>query len=338
MPFDITSIEDIAAVEKHALAACVPVGPKILNVGEILALNVREASMMIEGIMPAAGASLIVGAAKSGKTLAAVQMAIAVASGEALYDNYRVLTPGPVLIVEQDDPAGAGSVKTILQRSKVDVAGIPFHLVASVPYQFGSEFLTWLEAEIVGLGIRLVVLDSYTALRGSRPKGVDIVKAEQSDLMQLDALAKRTNCALVIIHHSSKGSAGLDWSEKAAGTFAMSAATESQMFISRFPELDGAAAERLVRIRGRHSEDLEMVLRFRKETLDYELVLEGGASSLYPVLLQLKTALGAQAFSPKDLSHATGLSIATAHRHISRLYRANAIQKRGHGEYVLVAR
>ena len=81
-----------------------------------------------------------------------------------------------------------------------------------------------------------------------------------------------------------------------------------------------------------------MVLRFRKETLDYELVLEGGASSLYPLLLQIKTAFGAQAFSPKDFSHSTGLSIATAHRHINRLYRANAIQKRGHGEYVLVAR
>jgi hypothetical protein len=338
MPFDIASVEDIAVIEKHAMAASAPDGPKVLNVADILALDVPEAAMLIEGIVPAAGASLIVGAAKSGKTLAAVQMAIAVASGEALYGNYRVLTPGSVFVVEQDDPAGAGSVKTILQRSEVGVAGIPFHLVAGVPYQFGPDFLAWLEGEMVRLGARLVVLDSYTALRGSRPKGVDIVKAEQSDLIQLDALAKRTNCALAIIHHSSKGSAGLDWSEKAAGTFAMSAATESQMFISRFPEIDGAAAERLVRIRGRHSEDLEMVLRFRKETLDYELVLEGGASSLYPLLLQLKTAFGTQAFSPKEVSHATGLSIATTHRQITRLYRANAIQKRGHGEYVLVAR
>lgn len=311
--------------------------PRVLSVADILKLDIPEASMLIEGIVPAAGASLIVGAAKSGKTLDAIQKAIAVASGSALYGHYRVLAPGPVLVIEQDDPAGVGSIKTILQRSSVPVSTIPFHLVAAVPHQFGLEFLEWLESQIVQLGARLVVLDSYTALRGPRPKGVDIVKAEQSDLTQLDALAKRTNCAVLVIHHSSKGSAGLDWSEKAAGTFAMSAATESQTFISRFPELDGTALERLVRVRSRHSEDLEMVLRFRKETLDYEHVLEGGAAVIYPFLMQMRSAFGTQGFSPKGLAQATGLSIATAHRQITRLYRAGAVQKRGFGEYVVVA-
>jgi hypothetical protein len=308
--------------------------PSVLNVADILALSIPEASMLIEGILPTAGASLIVGAAKSGKTLAAAQIGIAIASGAPLYGFYKVLNPGPVLFIEQDDPAGAGSIKTILERSTVPVTGIPFHLVAGVPYQFGGEFLEWLETQIVRLKVQSAIIDSYTAMRGSRSKGVDIVKAEQSDLTQMDALAKRNNCALQIIHHSSKGSAGLDWSEKAAGTFAMSAATESQMFISRFPELD--SPERLVRIRGRHSEDLELVLRFRKETLDYEHVLEGGAAILYPDVVQLRTAFGTQPFSPKDMAHATGLGIATVHRHIGRLYRANAIQKRGYGEYVLV--
>jgi hypothetical protein len=309
--------------------------PKILNVAELMALDIPEASMLIERVVPAAGASLIVGAAKSGKTLDAAQRAIAIASGSALYGVYKVLNPGPVLFIEQDDPSGAGSIKAILERSTIPVAGIPFHLVAGVPYQFGAEFLEWLETQIVRLKVRAGFIDSYTAMRGSRPKGVDIVKAEQSDLTQMDAMAKRNNCALQIIHHSSKGSAGLDWSEKAAGTFAMSAATESQTFICRFQDHDGA--ERLVRIRGRHSEDLELVLRFRKETLDYEHVLQGGAACLYPVVVQLRTAFGTQAFSPKDMAHATGLGIATVHRHISRLYRADAIQKRGYGEYVLVA-
>jgi RecA-family ATPase len=121
-------------------------------------------------------------------------------------------------------------------------------------------------------------------MRGPRQRGVDIVKAEQQELAEHDALAKRIGCEILLIHHTSKGSAGLDWSEKAAGTFAMSAATESQINISRFAEMDIAAPERLVRIRGRHSEDLEMVLRFRKESLDFEFVIAGGAASLYSEL------------------------------------------------------
>jgi hypothetical protein len=154
-------------------------------------------------------------------------------------------------------------------------------------------------------------------------------------MTMLDQLAKRTNCTIIVIHHASKGSAAMDWSDRAAGTFAMSAATEAQIHVSRFAELDSAAPERLVRIRGRHLEGSELVLRFRKDTLDYEHVLEGGAASVYPLVLQIQTAFGIQPFSPKDLCHQTGVSKATAHRHIDRLYRANALSKRGFGEYVL---
>ncbi|MBZ5607168.1 MAG: AAA family ATPase [Acidobacteriia bacterium] len=128
----------------------------------------------------------MVGAPKSGKTLLAVQCALAVASGTRLFDHYRVLEPGPTLIVEQDDPAGASSVKTILQRSKMDTEGIPFYLVPRVRFSFGLEFLQWLEGQVGARQLHLVVLDSYTALRGSRRSGVDIVKAEQSDLNLLD--------------------------------------------------------------------------------------------------------------------------------------------------------
>ena len=53
-----------------------------------------------------------------------------------------------------------------------------------------------------------------------------------------------------------------------------------------------------------------MVLRFRKETLDHEHVLEGGAAPFYPLVLQLQTTFGSQAFSPKELARNTGVSIA----------------------------
>jgi RecA-family ATPase len=91
--------------------------------------------------------------------------------------------------------------------------------------------------------------------------------------MLLDALAKRIDCAIVIIHHASRGSAAMDWTEKAAGTNVMSAATEAQVHVSRFGELEGPAPERLIRVRGRHAADLELVLRFRKPVICEQCVV-----------------------------------------------------------------
>jgi hypothetical protein len=335
MSFDIQTEADIASIEARAKASGAAARPSVLSVADLLALDVSPPSMLVENILPSAGATLMFGAPKSNKTLLAVQTGIAVASAHPLCDHYRVIEPGAVLMVEQDDPAGAASLKDILERSAVPVAGIPFYLAPQIPFTFGLQLIEWLEEQIIVRRIKLVILDSYTALRGSRGSGIDIVKAEQQDLLLLDALAKRADCAILIIHHSSKGAAGLDWSNQAAGTFAMSAATEAQIHVSRFQELDSNAAERLVRVRGRHIQGTEMVLRFRKGTLDHEHVLEGGAAPLYPLLLQLQSAFGSLSFSAKEISQTTGVSRATAHRQIDRLYRAGALAKQGFGEYTI---
>lgn len=325
--------EDSAPAEQDAAPERIP---RVLTIQELLELNLPQPKTLIESDwLPVPGASLMVGAPKSGKTLLAVQCALAVASGKPLFDNYRVLEVGPALILEQDDPAGASTVKTILQRSKITLNGVPLHFVPRVPFTFGFEFLHWLGGQIAKLNLRVVVLDSYTALRASRGSGVDIVKAEQSDLTLLDKLAKDTNCTILVITHDSKGRAGMDWDLRAAGTFAMTAATEGQIHISRFTELETNAPERLVRIRGRHIDGAELVLRFRKETLDYEHVLEGGAAPLYPLVAALRRAFDTRTFSPKDVSQSTGVSRATAHRQLDRLHVTGAVTKRGHGEYIL---
>jgi hypothetical protein len=291
--------------------------------------------MLIESLLPARGACLLVGKPKSGKTLLGIQMAIAVASGSALFGNYRVLGKGPALVLEQDDPAGAASVQGILKVSPVPIGGIPFYLAPQVPFTFGPELLEWLEGQISALELRLVVLDSYTALRAARGASVDIVKVEQTELRLLDGLAKQTGCTILVVHHGSKGSAAMDWTEQAAGTFAMGAAVESQVHITRFKELSGTAPERLVRVRGRHLDGVEMVLRFRKESLDYEYVVEGGAAELYPLILQLQNMFGHGTFGPKDLQRETAVSPATATRQIGRLHHGGVLERRGHGEYVL---
>jgi hypothetical protein len=307
------------------------------SVNELLDLDTPISKMLIKDVVSEAGASLIVGSPKSGKTLLAVQIAISVASGVPFCGEFPVYTPGAALIVEYDDPAGVGSIKDIVAASRVKVRDIPLYTRAKVPYELGPDFISWLGDEIARLSLRVVVLDSYTSLRGTRVKGGDVVKAEQIDMKALDALGKRLRCAILVIHHGSKAASGLDWTMNAAGSFAMIAATDSQIHVSRYPDLEMNATERLIRIRGRHSADLEMVLRFCPPTLDYDYVMRGGASLFYPTMVDLQRAFGSRPFSPAQVADVTCQSIATAHRHIQRLYRAGVIQKRGHGEYLLMS-
>jgi AAA domain len=299
-----------------------------------MALKVEPHVDLIENFVPGRGASLIFGTPKSNKTLLSVQAAIAVASGKMFLGYYKVRKAGPVLILSQDDPDGGASVQQLFKVSPIPTKGLPIYTVPSVPFTFGVEFIEWLRLEITEKKLVFVVLDSYTKLRGSHSAGGDIVKAEQNDLTVLDELAKQTGCSILIVHHSSKGSAALEWSEQAAGTYAMAASTENQIHISRFKELADDAPERLVRIRGRHTNGTQLVLRFRPATLDHEHVLKSGSAELYPLLQILYTAFTNQPFSPKDLKQETGYSHSTAHQKIRRLLQTGLIRKSGYGKYV----
>jgi hypothetical protein len=324
--------------EKKRAASSKP-SPKVLSCEEIFAVESAVEEMLFEEgyPLPARGLTLKVGTARSGKTVLTIQEAVSVATGRPLFDYYRCVKPGAVMIVEADDSSGAAAIKTILERSGVDPKTPTICMVEELPFCFllGPMFLDWLRHQIVERSLRLVVLDSYTALRGPRTAGCDFVKAEESELKQLDALGKELGCAIVLIHHASKGSTGLEWAQRGAGSFAVTMAAEGHTCLERFLDLEPGANERLLRMRTRHSEEHHLVLRFSKETLSFTHVLDGAASELYPVLRQIKSEVETPTFGPKDLSQATGVSIATAHRLIARLRFAGAIKKLRYGDYEL---
>jgi hypothetical protein len=55
-----------------------------------------------------------------------------------------------------------------------------------------------------------------------------------------------------------------------------------------------------------------MVLRFDKESLAMQHVLDGSASVFYPHIANLRNAFGAQPFSPKGMSQEIGFTRPTA--------------------------
>lgn len=309
--------------------------PEIVTVEALSKMELQQPKYIFEGLITGPGAWTMIGSQKAGKTLLAAQMALSYQRPIPFLDYYRTLESRGVLFVEQDDPAGLAAVKRILEKSPIPADPQKFFTVAGANFTIGLDLVAFLEPEIRGRDIGMVVLDSYTAMRPARTGGCDIVKAERNDFSLLNELAKHTGCLILILHHKSKGSAGLDWSDQGAGTYAVSMSTEGEIHLSRFRDLPITAPERLIQVRGRNCEGAELVVRFDAATLTYSFVLEGGAAQLYPHVLEIKRSFSGRTFGPKDLAQELGLARVSAHRLISRLMAAGAVLRRGYGEYVL---
>jgi hypothetical protein len=308
--------------------------PRVLTAAELEARDVPEPGFVIENLLTGPGAWALIGSHKAGKTVFAAQLALSYQAGVPFLDYYRMLESRPALFIEQDDPLRELALRDILRRTPIaDRRG--FFAVERPSFTLGAELLAYLERQIVTRGLGFVALDSYTKMRGYREGGADVVKIESREFGLLDELAKKLNCVILILHHRSHGNASADWQDQAAGTYAVGAACEGQVYISRFADLPVNSPERLVRVRGRRLEGTELVIRFRRETLDYEFVMDGAACEMYPAIQQLRAAFGTRAFTPKDLYHEAGVARATAHRLLARLLAAGVAYRAGYGQYTL---
>jgi len=289
---------------------------------------------LIENLIKIPSITLLVSPPKIGKTVLAVQFAMSIANGLHLFDFYQNrFKPGeaPGLIVEWDDQQAEASIKAFTEKSRASRNPQPLDFIARPKESFtiaDAEFKPWLIAQIHKRGAKICILDSLTALRGfgADDRTKNVVKLEASEVTMLGEIAIETGCAIIVIHHDSKAAAGLDIFSRAAGTYALQACTEAQIVLGRFPGLISDPA-RLLSIRGRHMGGLQAVLRFREQTLDFDLVYEGEAARYYPELRQLLHALRAQSFDAKRAMGETGWGRSKAYEVLGQLTDASILLK-----------
>jgi hypothetical protein len=122
-----------------------------------------------------------------------VQTALNFYHGHDWLDEYRMLNSGSVLIIEKDDPSGLESFQGFLSNYPERKSPMPVFFLRGRRRREAADlrtgFVEYLERTNRAKRVKLVVLHSYTALRGSRQPGIDIVKIESEDFGQLDELA-----------------------------------------------------------------------------------------------------------------------------------------------------
>jgi len=149
----------------------------------------------------------LIGSPKTRKSFLAMQMILTYAAGKSMFDLFPSCTPGSALLYDNELTRGILRHRFIEVSKEMGVnpSEIPIYVEsARGRAESLNVVIPRLKREYQGKGLGLIVLDAFYKLL---PLGYDENdNAMMTELFNgLDSLATDLNCAVIVIHHTSKG-------------------------------------------------------------------------------------------------------------------------------------
>lgn len=222
-------------------AKAAPVGTHSVSLEDLIAddsIGVPE--LMIEGVLPKCGLVLLGGRPKDGKSWFACQLALSVATGQALGGYLKVREPGRVHLWALEDQSSLtkDKVKKLLRGRRPDGLGdIRIFDELAKPIVRGGD-------DIIRLALQehpaeLIILDSLFKLSGATQNNCDISQRDYEVIDRVRKIAIEHNCVAVIVMHTKKGARGGNPIENIIGTSGTSAAADAVIELKRTSARDG---------------------------------------------------------------------------------------------------
>ena len=226
--------------------------------------DVQPPKWLVEGIATVGSVGFIAGQPKSFKSWLALDLALSIATGAMFLDYFKVVQPGPVLYIQEEDSAVTVKSRTKkIWKSKTvdhmristqgDVIWTPGDAMAFDPdvniyLQEGfvvsePHWQEWLD-EILAEGMDgrpyvMVIIDTLMNVAGD----VDENKSQHMTtkiFKPMKMLMRKHNCALRFVHHMGKGGADdtRRGGQKMLGGTANHAWSEDSLYVSRNAKRD----------------------------------------------------------------------------------------------------
>ena len=182
------------------------------------------------------GHSLLAGPPKLGKSYLALQLAHAVASGDAALGSLLVRRPGKVLYLALED--GERRLKARTQQLLGNEQPAWLHdivVVYELPHGLDTEHgLDALDATLSNTDYELVIVDTYVKAFPGEAGARDLFKGEYKQLDRLTKLAEKHDLAILTVIHTRKPGKGEDGSSlvSVAGTGGRTAAADAILMLS----------------------------------------------------------------------------------------------------------
>jgi hypothetical protein len=167
--------------------------------------------MLISGLLPGDGMSLWHGQPRDGKSLASLELAMAITTATPAFglEHLKVSEPAPVLYVTEEDPRHRVAERLQLLMAGRGIQAAPERLALSVGRGLSVDDPATRQRLIAAVrdgSYKLVILDPLRSLTTQCDKG-------PADLMPLAHflrdLIRQTGCALLIVHHDTKPQPGI---------------------------------------------------------------------------------------------------------------------------------
>lgn len=224
---------------------------------DLASIHVPKPRWLINGIWTQGGCGFVSGAPKSYKSWLSLDMAVSIATGKHLLGEHRVVSPGPVLYLQEED-----SLATVVDRLESIVEGraprshwggtlevdkhgsvsweppegLPVDIQAHTGVVLSDpRWMAWLSERVRTYEYRAVVVDTLTTTVGD----VDLDKAvdlQTRVLRPLREIAQTYDCAVIIVHHSRKNTQSGRRGSNMLGSVALHGWVDCALYLERDEE------------------------------------------------------------------------------------------------------
>lgn len=252
-----------------------PTLPRVMSAADFITANRPPLSWHIQDLLPVGGKMTISATSKFGKSFLAIQMGLALASGDCEWLGLQFGPPARVLYLQAEimDSLVEARLKVLLQTlpPELDPARAGRNFFAQEindgrPNLMTEEGRATVEAVIQANRPDVVILDPLAALHpGLEENAADKMGAA---LGFIQDLALKYRCAVILIHHFSKAKA-------ARGSSVFEAWPESDLQFDFLSDDDHSTAKVLMRLRCAYNDGPTYLRMPTRENLWFERMPEG---------------------------------------------------------------
>jgi len=303
----------------------------IISAADLARKSIPDPRWAVPGLLPE-GLVILAGRPKVGKSWLALDVALAVASGEAALRGVAC-EPGDVLYFALED-----NLRRLQERIKqLGVTPSPRLDLATEAPTVGAGFLEavgeWLDRHPTS---RLVVVDTLARIRPPRKRGGDVYGEDTAALAGIQRMALERGVCVLLLHHLRKGTT-TDPVDSVSGTAAIAGVPDAVLVLQKTKR----QGEATLHLTGRDVEESDLLLSWNARTAGWILVDHcadaGAVVALTEERRRILDVLKGRdaALSPSEIAAALGHpEKAESTRHLVRKLAAEGlIESAGYGHY-----